>query len=88
MAYNTTRRRGSSSIPGTHLHHVECFGGVNEDAVQHIQHAGALASRAQTREEPVKSVTVGELRTVGVVALDDGGQQLVEVTYTTNPRRG
>lgn len=53
--------------------------------MQHIQHAGALASRAQTGEEPVKAVTVGELGAVGVVALDDGGQQLVEVTCGTNP---
>lgn len=49
--------------------------------MQHVQHAGALAGglRTQPREQPVEPIGVGELGAVGVVALDDGGQQLVEV---------
>lgn len=51
--------------------------------MQHIQHAGALTSRAQTGEEPVEAMTIGKLGAVGMVTLDYRCQQLVQVTCNT-----
>lgn len=62
------------------LHDIESFWRVDEDAVQHIQHAGALASGAQTGEQPVEAVAVCELGAVGVVTLNHRRQQLVQVS--------
>ena len=47
--------------------------------MEHIQHAGALASRPESGEEPVEAVGVGEDGAVGVVPLDNCRQQLVQV---------
>lgn len=62
------------------LHDIESLRGVDEDAVQHIQHAGALASGAQAGEQPVEAVAVGELGAVGMVTLNHRRQQLVQVS--------
>ena len=52
------------------FHHVQGLGGVVEDAVEDVHHAGAFTS--QLAEEPVQTLGLGELGTVGVVASDDG----------------
>lgn len=57
----------------THFHHVQSFWRIYEDAVEYVQHAGSFARRlrSQSAEQPIQSISVGELSAVGVISLDD-----------------
>ena len=63
-------------------HHVQGFRRVDENAVKHVQHPGALAGslRTQPAEQPVQTIAVGELRAIRVIPFDDCCQQLIQVS--------
>ena len=64
-------QQGYDDLDVFFLHHVESFWGVVEDAVEDVHHASALAT--QFAKQPVETLSLGKLRTVGVVASDDSG---------------
>lgn len=57
-------------------HHVQSLRRINQDAMKYIQHSSSLAGslRAQSAEQPVETIAVGELGAVGVISLDNGRQ--------------
>ena len=59
-------------------HHVKCFWRIDKDTVKDVKHSSSFPGRlrAQTAEEPVQTMRLSKLGTVGVVSLDDSGCEM------------